>query len=96
MVAVEKVHHVGKGRGCNIVQKPCRSLLCIPGKVPDNGPHAQAVHIARICPAAGKTGEGSILTAAVHPDQSKALQRRRFGKLGQDGMGRGVIAPAQR
>ena len=35
MVAVEKVHHMGKGRGGRVVEQPRRALPDIAGEVPD-------------------------------------------------------------
>ena len=85
IVAPQEVHHVGKGRGRNIVEQTGDGLGRVAGEVPDDQPHAQAVFQPGVGPACGKQGKARVFAAAVHPHLPQPQQLRRPRQLREKG-----------
>ena len=77
VVAVEKVHHMGKYRGGDIVEQPCHSLPGTAGEMPDDEGHAHAVVEPGTGPGAEKQRKTGVLAAAVHAHIPQTDQGRR-------------------
>ena len=84
IIAVQKIHHVGKGRRRDVVQKRARALCRVGGMAPDDQRRAEAVLVPGIARERAEAREGRVFAAAVHPHVLQSPHRRRFGKAQEE------------